>query len=289
MLTPEKPFWKIGRMTKKFLISLPAGSIIQSCVVQPKSGEPRIATTLSDTNKGEIWEQIKRRECNNRTFTVFKTSEDYQIYRRGKFTFLNKKFILIQEKRRLKISPKQPDPIKAKVTRPNLYWWFDTFNRRFFDDKLPFPEIMMVGGNSFVGRATWDESRYFQECLIEFNSSILGNKFGNYLPTLAHEMVHIYEFTTTQKVQTPQTIEKQSTRHSDFFFKKASEIGILVTDTGLNIAYSDPIVSYLRQHGHDILKNQKSPKRFSEALISKEWHCCLCGEQVEGIVYKTKL
>jgi hypothetical protein len=268
--------FKTARMTKKYLYTLRTGTIIESCVLTQKN-KPAILLTIPESKETKeiIWREIKLKQCNNNTFAVFKNRQTYDQYK--------------QDNKRK--SYKKPDPNKNNLTLSDLYWWYDEFNKEYFENKLPLTRIIKEKLRNYSGVAIHYYGNPTDEYIIKIDNS--GRQdISRYLLLLVHEMTHIYEYHEATKKKNYDPIKiKNGPEHSDFFFKKAAEIGILTSRNGYHIAYSDPLTSFLKQHGIDIHKRQKNPytKRFKEALTQKTWRCLYCGEKITDVTYRTKL
>jgi hypothetical protein len=123
-----------------------------------------------------------------------------------------------------------------------FYAWFERFNERFFDGKLPPAAISFRRTRvNTLGHYVVDRNEFGLRWNINLNSAQLKRPLAEILKTLLHEMIHQWQELFGK--------DSKGNYHNVEYQKKSRELGIPVNAQGLTLGYYDPFVSFLREHG----------------------------------------
>lgn len=89
--------------------------------------------------------------------------------------------------------------VNHSVDEDSVCFWFDFFNKEIFDNNLyPFDEIVIKRTRGYYGQCEhWYEWELIDDEWLKVNTYVLTLResldFKEYLGTLGHEMVHLYQ------------------------------------------------------------------------------------------------
>lgn len=125
-----------------------------------------------------------------------------------------------------------------------LYRFFDLFNRRFFEGKLPTPVISFRTGRvSSLGWYRVGRNEVGVKDQINLNSKHLERPKYQTLTTLLHEMIHEWQDYFGK--------HSKGYYHNKQFRLKTKELGIPSDSRGHTIDITDPFVGFCKKHGVD--------------------------------------
>jgi len=131
----------------------------------------------------------------------------------------------------------------------DLYRFFDLFNRRFFEGKLPIAAISFRSGRA-LGWYRMGRNEFGVKDQINLNSLYLERPRYQTLKTLLHEIIHEWQ----------DYFGKHSAAawyHNKQFQTKSKELGIPSDSRGHTIGIIDPFVAFCRQHGVDFSEHSQ--------------------------------
>jgi DNA-binding sugar fermentation-stimulating protein len=121
-------------------------------------------------------------------------------------------------KKQLKSHIERGSSNNVVVSVPLVAYWFHIINTAAFKDELPTPDKIVV--RKLNGKwGICEGSRKTKNCVITINSKIPNKTF--FLATIAHEMVHHYQWVKTNDVNHGKTFKEWKE-----FFRKNFSISI---------------------------------------------------------------
>jgi len=130
-----------------------------------------------------------------------------------------------------------------------LYTWFDLFNKRFFENKLQNPVISFQKTRiNSLGHFVLDRNEFGLKWNINLNRRYVDLPLIDKLSILLHEQCHLWQ----QEFGKKKSNGSRNNYHNVEFRAKAYELGIPSSIYGVTLAYKDPFLLYLKEHGVDL-------------------------------------